>query len=455
MTHTLTALSPLDGRYHTQTQALQQTMSEFALIHQRVIVEIDWLITLARHPEITEAPPLNANQLQYLTQLKKEFTIDDAERIKEIEKTTNHDVKAVEYYLQDVIRKGPALEKYLPFIHFGCTSEDINNVAYALMLQNARNDVLIPKLTEILLTLDKLALTHAALPMLSRTHGQPATPTTLGKEIRNFEQRLHTQLTTLQHLNILAKFNGAVGNFNAHHVAYPDIDWPALSQQFIESLDLTYNACTTQIEPHDFIAELMHAIMRINTVLINLSRDFWGYISLNYFTQKKIAHEVGSSTMPHKINPIDFENAEGNLGLANAMAAHLAEKLPISRWQRDLSDSTVLRNLGTVFGYTLIALLSLQKGLHKLDVNTDIIQKDLTQHWNLLAEPIQTVLRRYGINDAYEQLKEFSRGKQLTQKDLAAFINTLTIPADIKKELLQLSPESYIGYAIELTEQRF
>ncbi len=455
MTHTLTALSPLDGRYHTQTLALQQTMSEFALIHQRVIVEIDWLITLACQPDITEAPLLNANQLQYLNQLKKEFTISNAERIKEIEKTTNHDVKAVEYYLQDAINKGPVLEKYIPFIHFGCTSEDINNVAYALMLQNARNDVLIPKLTEVLLTLDKLALTHAALPMLSRTHGQAATPTTLGKEIRNFEQRLHAQLTTLQHVKILAKFNGAVGNFNAHRVAYPDIDWPALSQHFIESLDLTYNACTAQTEPHDFIAELMHTIMRINTILIDLARDFWGYISLNYFTQRQVAHEVGSSTMPHKINPIDFENAEGNLGLANAMAAHLAEKLPISRWQRDLSDSTVLRNLGTVFGYTFIALLSLEKGLQKLEVNTDVIQKDLEQHWDLLAEPIQTVLRRYGINNAYEQLKDFSRGKSVTQKNLAQFINALDIPADVKKELAKLTPETYIGYAVELTEKRF
>ena len=450
MTSPLTAISPLDGRYGHQTVPLQHLMSEFGLIHHRVIVEIDWLITLAKHPEIKEVPDLQPSQLQYLHRIINEFDAHDAEQIKDIEKTTNHDVKAVEYYLQEQFRNGPNLENYIPFIHFGCTSGDINNVAYALMIKKARDEVTLPKLTEITLNLDKMATDYAEIPMLSRTHGQHATPTTLGKEIRNFEQRLQHQLHTLQHIEIKAKFNGAVGNFNAHHAAYPTINWPALSKHFIENLGLSYNAYTTQIEPHDFIAELMHSIMRCNTILIDLCRDFWGYISHDYFTQIKVAGEVGSSTMPHKVNPINFENAEGNLGVANALADHLAAKLPISRWQRDLSDSTVLRNLGTIFGYCLISYLSLEKGLNKLQVNTASITADLEPRWELIAEPIQTVLRRHGIADAYEQLKELTRGQKITEKDIKKFVKGLDISSDAKDEILNLTPLKYLGYAPQL-----
>lgn len=454
MTSALTAISPLDGRYSHQTMPLQHIMSEFGLIHHRVIVEIDWLITLARHPEIKEIPDLQPNQLQYLHRIINEFNTSDVVQIKEIEKTTNHDVKAIEYFLQEQFKKGPNLESYIPFIHFGCTSGDINNTAYALMLKKARNDVILPKLTEVLLTLDNMAHDYAAIPMVSRTHGQHATPTTLGKEIRNFEQRLQHQVITLQHLAIKAKFNGAVGNFNAHHAAYPTLNWPALSKHFIESLGLTHNAYTTQIEPHDFIAELMHATMRTNTILIDLCRDFWGYISHDYFKQINVAGEIGSSTMPHKVNPINFENAEGNLGIANALASHMADKLPVSRWQRDLSDSTVLRNLGTVFGYSLIAYLSLEKGLSKLEMNQKAITTDLQERWELIAEPIQTVLRRYGVNDAYEQLKELTRGKKITEKDIKKFIKGLEIPQKAKDEMLNITPCTYLGYAVEFAHKK-
>lgn len=454
MTSQLTAISPLDGRYSHQTAPLQHLMSEFGLIHHRVIVEIDWLITLTKHPEIKELRDLQPHQLQYLHRIINEFNTDDVAQIKTIEKTTNHDVKAVEYYLQEQFKKGPNLDSYIPFIHFGCTSGDINNVAYALMLKKARKEIIIPKLTAITLTLDKMAHDNAKVPMLSRTHGQHATPTTLGKEIRNFEQRLQHQLHILQRTEIKAKFNGAVGNFNAHHAAYPTIDWPALSKHFIESLDLSYNGYTTQIEPHDFIAELMHCLMRCNTILIDLCRDVWGYISHDYFKQIKVAGEVGSSTMPHKVNPINFENAEGNLGIANALADHLASKLPISRWQRDLTDSTVLRNLGTIFGYCLIAYLSLEKGLSRLEVNKDAIIADLEQRWELIAEPIQTVLRRHGIADAYEQLKELTRGHKITEKDIKKFIKGLDLAAEIKDEIIALTPTTYLGYAAELADKK-
>lgn len=454
MTSALTAISPLDGRYSHQTTPLQHVMSEFGLIHHRVIVEIDWLITLARHPEIKEIAELQPQQLQYLHQIINEFNASDVLEIKDIEKTTNHDVKAVEYYLQKQFKKGPDLEAYIPFIHFGCTSGDINNVAYALMLKKTRDEIIIPKLTEVLLTLDKMAHDYATIPMISRTHGQHATPTTLGKEVRNFEQRLQCQLKALQHIEIKAKFNGAVGNFNAQHAAYPLLDWPALSKHFIESLGLIHNAYTTQIEPHDFIAELMHAMMRSNTILIDLCRDFWGYISHDYFKQTKVAGEVGSSTMPHKVNPINFENAEGNLGLANALACHMANKLPVSRWQRDLSDSTVMRNLGTVFGYSLIAYLSLEKGLSKLHVNQAAIIADLEGRWELIAEPIQTVLRRYGVVDAYEQLKELTRGNHITEKEIKKFIKGLDIPARAKEEILDITPCTYLGYAVELAYKK-
>ncbi len=451
----LTAISPLDGRYAHQTIPLQHLMSEFGLIHHRIIVEIDWLITLAKHPDIPEIAPLKPAQLHYLHDIINNFSVEDALQIKEIEKTTHHDVKAVEYYLQEQFKKGPNLTAYIPFIHFACTSEDINNVAYALMLKKARADIILPKLAELLLNLEKMAYDNAAVAMVSRTHGQYATPTTLGKEIRNIAQRLQHHLSTLQHIAIQAKFNGAVGNFNAHRVAYPNVNWPALSQQFIESLELTYNAYTTQIEPHDFIAELMQGIKRTNILLIDLCQDFWGYISHAYFTQLKVAGEVGSSTMPHKINPIHFENAEGNLGLANALAGHMADKLPISRWQRDLTDSTVLRNLGSVFGYSLIAYLSLEKGLSKLQVNHEVILADLDERWELIAEPIQTVLRRYGIADAYEQLKDLTRGQHITEHDIKRFIAELAIPDTAKQDLSALTPALYIGYAVELAEKKY
>lgn len=454
MTNSLIAISPLDGRYADKTTPLQQLMSEFGLIRYRVIVEVYWLIALANHQDIVEIPPLNSNQTHFLQELTDNFDLDDAKRIKEIEKTTNHDVKAVEYYLQQQLSKGPHLTAYSPFIHFACTSEDINNLAYALMLKKSRDDVILPQLTQLASKLDTMALKYASIPMLSHTHGQPATPTTLGKELRNVERRLHHQMIQLQHITINGKFNGAVGNFNAHHAAYPNVNWPQITQDFIESLGLTYNAYTTQIEPHDFIAELMHSIMRINTILIDLSRDTWGYISLGYFNQIKIAGEVGSSTMPHKVNPIDFENAEGNAGLANAIAGHLADKLPISRWQRDLSDSTVLRNLGLVFGYSLITYTSLQKGLSKLCVNETLLKSDLNDSWELLAEPVQTVLRRYGVKDAYEQLKELTRGKRITSDEMQAFINSLNIPDSAKTHLLSLTPEKYVGYAVALAEKK-
>ena len=447
MTNSLTAISPLDGRYADKTAPLQSLMSEFGLIHHRVIIEVYWLIALANHAGIAEVSALNAEQLKFLHSIADNFSLDDAKRVKDIEKTTNHDVKAVEYFLQEQFKTGPNLMAYAPFIHFACTSEDINNLSYALMLKKARDDIIVPKLTTIIATLDKMALEYAAIPMLSHTHGQAATPTTLGKECRNVERRLHHQLDHLQHMMLYGKFNGAVGNFNAHHAAYPDINWP-------KSLGLKNNAYTTQIEPHDFIAELMHSMMRINTILIDLSRDMWGYISRGYFTQLKIAGEVGSSTMPHKVNPIDFENAEGNAGLANALAAHLADKLPISRWQRDLSDSTVLRNLGTVFGYSLITYVSLEKGLAKLSVNETLLNEDLAHSWELLAEPIQTVLRRYGITDAYEQLKDLTRGKKMTEAHIKNFIQGLNIPSDAKAQLLELTPAKYIGYAVALAQKK-
>lgn len=454
MINSLTAISPLDGRYADKTAPLQQVMSEFGLIHHRVIIEIYWLIALANHADILEVPALDSNQLNFLHRIIDNFNINEAQRIKEIEKTTNHDVKAIEYYLQEQFKKGPKLTGYSSFIHFACTSEDINNLSYALMLKKSRDDILLPKLTQLTTLLDNMALNYAQIPMLSYTHGQSATPTTLGKELRNVERRLHHQLTNLQHITINGKFNGAVGNFNAHHITYPNIHWPQVTKDFIESLGLNSNAYTTQIEPHDFIAELMHSIMRINTTLIDLARDIWGYISLGYFNQVKIAGEVGSSTMPHKVNPIDFENAEGNAGLANAIAGHLADKLPISRWQRDLSDSTVLRNLGLVFGYSLITYQSLEKGLLKLRVNEALIRNDLEKSWELLAEPIQTVLRRYGVTDAYEQLKDLTRGKKITEPEIKAFINALDIPSDAKTQLLALTPEKYIGYAVALAEKK-
>lgn len=449
----LTALCALDGRYANKLHPLRQTLSEFGLMHFRVLVEIRWFIALSQESGIDELPPLDASSQDFLESLIHHFTLEDAERIKAIERTTNHDVKAVEYFLQEKFSEHPTLKSQHAFIHFACTSEDINNLAYALMLKQALNEVMIPSMEKIISKIEHLAEQYASLPMLSRTHGQTATPSTLGKEMRNFSVRLKTQLKTLKNTPILGKINGAVGNFNAHLIAYPKLDWLAFSKQFVEHLGLQWNAHTTQIEPHDFIAELMDALSRFNTVLIDFNRDIWSYISLGYFQQQKIEHEVGSSTMPHKINPIDFENSEGNLGLSNAINRHLAEKLPISRWQRDLSDSTVLRNLGLSFGYAFLAYLSASRGLDKLSADEVRIRHDLENHWEVLAEALQTVMRRSGMPDAYEQLKILSRGKPLTQSSIIEFINQLSLPENVKKVLRDLRPDNYLGLAEKLAKQ--
>ena len=440
------AISPLDGRYSSKVSSIQPIMSEYGLIYYRLFVEIHWLIVLTETRKIKEASALSKAQKHQLLGILDNFSEADANHIKEIEKTTNHDVKAIEYFLQEQLTRLD-LQMLIPFVHFACTSEDINNLAYALMLKEARNSTLLPMMHEVTKLLKMFSHENSDISMLSRTHGQPASPTTLGKEFANFAHRLDRQINLLENQPILAKINGAVGNFNAHKCAYSNIDWPNLSKKFIESLGLIYNPFTTQIENHDSLAELLQAISRFNTILIGLNRDIWSYISIGYFNQKKVENEVGSSTMPHKINPIDFENSEGNLGIANAIADHLAQKLPISRWQRDLSDSTVLRNLGTVFGYSLIAYQATLKGLQKLEVNSDAIHADLNQHWEVLGEAIQTVMRRYGITDAYEQLKKFSRGEKLTQEKIALFIKEINIPDDAKNELLKLTPHNYIGYA--------
>lgn len=442
----LTNLSPLDGRYHQQLAPLRAIFSEYGLIKARTEVEVRWLQCLCQ--TLPELKNVDSQQLDSLVEL----TLAQAEEVKALEKTTNHDVKAVEYYLQQRLIE-LNLSKLIPFLHFGCTSEDINNTAYALMIKQALTTSLFSLLDQVQADLRALSNKYIGVGMLARTHGQPATPTTLGKEFANIAHRLNRQLTQLKDQAIFAKFNGATGSFNAHRVAYPEHNWPSISEKFIESLGLSYTAFSTQIEPHDFIAELMQNIMRINTILIDASRDNWQYISLGYFKLKNIANEVGSSTMPHKINPIDFENAEGNFGLANALAGHLASKLPISRLQRDLSDSTVLRNLGCVFGYSMLAYQSFNKGLSKLEPNLEIIHQDLSQHWEVLAEAIQMVMRRHGIQDAYEQLKAFSRGQALDQQKLTDFIHTLTLPDPIKTELLSLSPATYLGYSVELTQQ--
>lgn len=449
----LTALSPLDGRYQAKLASLRPIASEYGLIRYRLWVEIRWLLTLTDLPELTQLPPLDASNRQFLENLVNDFDVTAAEQIKTIEQTTNHDVKAIEYYLHNKIKNKPILAKFMPFIHFGCTSEDINNLAYGLMLRDLRTAVLSPAMQAIIDHLRLLTEEHAQLPMLARTHGQPASPTTLGKEFANVIVRLTRQLHTWQQLPILGKFNGAVGNFNAHHTAAANFDWPAISQRFITELRLTPNPYTTQIEPHDYVAEFLHNLMRFNTILIDFDRDVWGYISLNYFGQKKVEQEIGSSTMPHKINPIDFENSEGNLGVANALAAHLAEKLPISRWQRDLTDSTVLRNLGSIAGYSLLAYQATLKGLQKLTVNTQQIQQDLAQHWEVLGEAIQSVLRRYGVADAYEQLKSLTRGKTIDAALLQDFIQQLSLPPAVKQQLQALTPAQYIGYAVQLTQQ--
>ncbi len=445
---TLTAVSPVDGRYARKTQALRPIFSEYGLIHHRVLVEVRWLQTLSRHPQIAEVPPFSDAANALLDRIVEEFDEQDAREVKAIEATTNHDVKAVEYFLKQKIAGNEELEAVSEFIHFACTSEDINNLSHALMLSRGR-DLLVERLREIQSALEDMALDHAEVSMLCRTHGQPASPSTLGKEMANVAYRLKRQISQIEEVEILGKINGAVGNYNAHLAAYPEIDWPALAREFVESLGIRFNPYTIQIEPHDYIAELFDAVVRANTVLIDFARDIWSYISIGYFKQKTVAGEVGSSTMPHKVNPIDFENAEGNLGIANALFTHLAQKLPISRWQRDLTDSTVLRNLGVGFGHDLIALDSLKRGIGKLEVNEQAIADDLEHNWEVLAEPIQTVMRRFGIEKPYEKLKELTRGQRVTRTIMQQFVDKLELPESAKKALMKLTPARYTGNAAE------
>jgi adenylosuccinate lyase len=449
----LRALSPADGRYADKVNSLRDIFSEFGLIRFRVLVEVRWLQCLADEPEIGELSPPSSVMKDVLNNIVDNFSLDDAERVKTIEATTNHDVKAVEYFIREKLGDGPETQSLKDFLHFSCTSEDINNLSYALMLRSARSDVLSPQMRELRNKLKALARDHAGLPMLSRTHGQTASPTTLGKELANVVARLERIEKQFADVDILGKFNGAVGNYNAHVIAYPDADWKAISHRFVESLGLTPNPYTTQIEPHDWTAEYCHALVRYNTVLIDFARDVWGYISLGYFKQRVAKDEVGSSTMPHKVNPIDFENAEGNLGLANALLSHFAEKLPISRpisrWQRDLTDSTVQRNLGVAAAYLVIALQSLLKGVGKLQVNEDAIRADVSQAWEVLAEAVQTVMRRYGVPNPYEKLKALTRGQAVTKDVLLEFVQTLDIPDAEKERLLKLTPETYTGLADE------
>ena len=447
---TLKALSPADGRYAEKVNGLRDIVSEYGLIRFRVLVEVRWLQALADEKDIPEIGPLSPVMKDLLNSIVDGFSLDDAERVKKIEATTNHDVKAVEYFIREKLGDGPDTAVLKDFLHFGCTSEDINNLAYALMLRTARSDVLIPQMRTVKAKLQAMARQNADLAMLSRTHGQPASPTTLGKEIANFVKRLEAAQRQFGNVAILGKFNGAVGNFNAHCVTYPDVDWRGVSERFVAALGLKPNSHTTQIEPHDWTAEYAHALSRYDTILIDLCRDFWSYISLGYFRQKVARDEVGSSTMPHKVNPIDFENAEGNLGMANALLGHLAEKLPVSRWQRDLTDSTVQRNFGIALAYVVIALASMLKGLDKLQVNPDALQADIADAWELLAEAVQTVMRRYGIPEPYEKLKALTRGQAVTRELLHGFIDTLEIPASEKTRLLALTPSSYLGLASEL-----
>ena len=446
----LSALSPLDGRYASKTNALRPILSEAGFMHHRVKVEVAWLIALSE-AGFAELPPFSKSALALLEGLASNFTEDDAARIKSIEAVTNHDVKAVEYWLKEKVNDVPELVKASEFIHFACTSEDINNTSHGMMLKTARDEILLPQLASVIAKLTELAHQHAELPMMSRTHGQPASPTTLGKEMANVVARLKRASERIAGVQILGKMNGAVGNYNAHLSAYPDIDWAAFSRKVIEDkLGLTFNPHTIQIEPHDYIAELFDAIARTNTILLDLNRDIWGYISIGYFKQRTKAGEIGSSTMPHKVNPIDFENSEGNLGMANAVLKHMSEKLPLSRWQRDLTDSTVLRNIGVGFGYSVLAYDSCLRGLNKLEVNPERLAADLNESWEVLAEPIQTVMRRYGIENPYEQLKELTRGKGITKEALREFIQGLTIPTEEKKRLLDMTPASYIGLAAQL-----
>ena len=445
----LTSISPIDGRYSDKTSPLKPIFSEFGLIKYRLLVEVRWLEAMSNNPNISEVPTFSPKSNAALLAIADNFSLDDAKSIKEIERTTNHDVKAVEYFLKEKVSLIPELQKVSEFIHFACTSEDINNLSHALMLENGRL-VLLKEMRGTLGLITKLAKDNAEVVMLSRTHGQTASPTTLGKEMANFSYRLSRQIDQLSEVKIMGKFNGAVGNFNAHLSSYPEIDWQSVSKDFIENLGINYAPYSSQIESHDYIAEYFHALNRFNTILIDFCRDIWGYISLGYFTQKTIEGEIGSSTMPHKVNPIDFENAEGNLGLAIAIGDHFATKLPISRWQRDLTDSTVLRNLGVSCAHSLISYASICKGIGKLEINESKLTEDLNKAWEVLAEPIQTVMRRYGVENPYEKLKALTRGKQIDSKIIEDFINTLEIPAEAKAELLKLTPMNYIGDAIKL-----
>ena len=443
----LTALSSVDGRYGSKTLALRPICSEFGLIRRRVIVEVRWFQALAEHEDIPELPALSAEANSFLDRLVSEFDESAAMQVKQIEAVTNHDVKAVEYYLKERFGENAELSAHSEFLHFACTSEDVNNLAYALMVRDAQEQVMTAMFGKVDASLAALAEQNAGRPMLSRTHGQTASPTTLGKEMANVIHRLRRQVTQMTEQEVLGKINGAVGNFNAHMSAYPDVAWPELAQRFVESLGLRWNPYTTQIEPHDWMAEQFHALCRYHTILIDLCRDIWAYISIGYFRQKTVEGEVGSSTMPHKVNTFDFENAEGNLGVANALLEHLAGKLPVSRWQRDLTDSTVLRVIGTAYGHSLVALTSLLKGLSKLEVNDARLQEDLDTSWEVLAEPIQTVMRRYGIENPYEKLKALTRGKEITQGDLEQFIAGLDLPDEARVELMRLTPSNYIGNA--------
>ena len=449
----LTALSPIDGRYGDKTTELRTIFSEYGLLKYRVQVEVRWLQKLANQADILEVPTLSEQATKHLNEIVENFNEQDAIRIKTIEKTTNHDVKAVEYFLKEKVNTNEELQAINEFIHFACTSEDINNLSYALMLKTARDTVLIPYWNKVIDTITSQAKAYRDLPLLSRTHGQPATPSTIGKEFANVAYRLKRQLKQLASIEILGKINGATGNYNAHMVAYPQINWHKFSEEFVTSLGLQWNPYTTQIEPHDYIAEYFDCVARFNTIMIDFDRDVWGYIALNHFKQKTVAGEIGSSTMPHKVNPIDFENSEGNLGLANAIMSHLGSKLPISRWQRDLTDSTVLRNLGVGIGYAVIAYQSTLKGLNKLEVNQEYLLDELNRNWEVLAEPIQTVMRRYGIEKPYEKLKELTRGKRVDAQGMQQFIDSLALPEHEKTRLKQLTPENYIGFAINFVDE--
>lgn len=449
----LSAVSPIDGRYGSKTSELRTIFSEFGLLKYRVKVEVNWLIKLADTPEIHEVPPLSSQARAFLLAIADNFNEADAAEIKDIEKTTNHDVKAVEYFLKRKTAQLDELHAISEFIHFACTSEDINNLSHALMLSTARNFVILPFWTQLIKEIKTLATRYRDIPLLSRTHGQPATPSTIGKELANVVYRLERQARQLTQVEILGKFNGAVGNYNAHLSAYPQLDWHAISESFVTSLGIQWNPYTTQIEPHDYIAEFFDCVARFNTIIMDFDRDIWGYISLSLFKQKTIAGEIGSSTMPHKVNPIDFENSEGNLGLANAVLHHLSAKLPLSRWQRDLTDSTVLRNLGVGIGYSLIAYQSTLKGISKLEINEAQLDADLEANWEVLAEPIQTVMRRYGIEKPYEKLKELTRGKRVTKADMITFIDTLSLPEDVKARLKEMTPQNYIGLATQLVDK--